>query len=283
MKRFPIIGILLLIPALMLTVMVGCNKEPAKNTEDKTKDPKKAGEAKEITSATEGVVKGVVKFKGGANPEKPEARIAEHKEKDLCMAGGGKNILDQLWLVKEGVVENVVISLEPPEGKKYKIDKKLKDAFEKKEAIIDQPYCAYVPHIVALYAGVQPFVVQNSAKFLHNTKIDGGVKNGKTDDPVPPKVGDKPGRLKPRTFVKDSNPIPVQCSLHNWMNAKIITFDHPYFAVTNEKGEFTIENVPIDEELVVYMWHDSMDNKKEFKKLSFKKGDNTIEGMELSK
>jgi hypothetical protein len=278
MKRFPILGILLLIPALMLTMTAGCNKEaPKKNGDDGKDGKKKHVEAKEITTATDAVVKGVVKFKG-ADPEKPETRIAEHKEKDLCMAGKGKHILDQKWLVKDGLVENVVISLEPPEGKKYKIDKKLKDSFEKKVATLDQPYCAYVPHIVALYAGVQPLVVKNSATFLHNTKIDGGVKNGKTDAPVAPM-----GKLEPRTFVKDSNPIPVQCSLHNWMNAKIITFDHPYFAVTNEKGEFTIENVPIDEELVVYMWHESMDNKKDVRKLTFKKGDNTIDGLELSK
>jgi len=67
------------------------------------------------------------------------------------------------------------------------------------------------------------------------------------------------------------------------MSAKLWVFNHPYFAVTNENGEFTIENVPSGEELVVYMWHESMDKKKEFEKHKFEKGPNIIKGMEISK
>ena len=43
------------------------------------------------------------------------------------------------------------------------------------------------------------------------------------------------------------------------MTAKAAIFDHPYFAVTNAKGEFEIKDVPAGSELVLCVWHESMD------------------------
>ena len=106
----------------------------------------------------------------------------------------------------------------------------------------------------------------------------GGVKNGDTDTAVAAN-----SELPPRTFKKDNSPIPVQCSIHTWMNAKIITFDHPYFAVTNEKGEFKIDNVPVGEEFTVYMWHESMSKKTDSGKVTTKAGEKTNLDLELSK
>ena len=39
-------------------------------------------------------------------------------------------------------------------------------------------------------------------------------------------------------------PVRIGCDLHAWMRAWVYVFDHPYFAVTDEKGRFEIKDVP---------------------------------------
>jgi hypothetical protein len=281
MRRFHIVGVLLLAPAMMLPLMVGCNKE-----KDKPKSPngveqkQKDAVAVAITAPTDAVVKGVVKYKGAAFEPELEPGIKGHKEAALCMEGPGNDTKVQKWLVgKDSGLANVVVSLEPPTGKKYKIDDSLIEPFKNKEVVLDQPFCAYHPHVTAIYAEVQPFVVKNSAKFLHNTNIKPGPKNLPKNAPIEPGTS-----WAPLKFKAESTPIDISCQLHGFMTAKLWVFNHPYFAVTKDDGSFEIRNVPSGEELIVYMWHESMDKKKEFGKRSFKTGDaNTIEGMEISK
>jgi hypothetical protein len=280
MRRIHIVGVLLLIPAMMLPLMVGCDKG-----KDTTKSPnggdqkKKDGVTVDITAPTDAVIKGVVKYKGPAFSPELEPGIKGHKEEAQCMKGTGNDTKAQKWLVgKDNGLANVVVSLEPPTGKKYKIDDKLIDSFKKKQVVLDQPFCAYHPHVAAVYAEIQPFVVKNSASFSHNTNIKTGPKNVGRNQLI------EAGRTwDPLFFKYEPQPISISCELHGFMSAKLLTFKHPYFAVTNENGEFTIENVPSGEELVVYMWHESMDNKKEFEKHKFTNGENTIKGMEISK
>ena len=34
------------------------------------------------------------------------------------------------------------------------------------------------------------------------------------------------------------NIIPIKCDIHGWMRAYVGVFDHPYFALTDENGDF---------------------------------------------
>ena len=45
-------------------------------------------------------------------------------------------------------------------------------------------------------------------------------------------------------FKSQKNPIPIGCSLHRWMRAHVIVAPHPYHAVTDAEGKFTIDRVP---------------------------------------
>jgi hypothetical protein len=36
----------------------------------------------------------------------------------------------------------------------------------------------------------------------------------------------------------------IGCSLHPWMRAWVYVLEHPWFAVTDERGAFRIENLP---------------------------------------
>jgi hypothetical protein len=44
--------------------------------------------------------------------------------------------------------------------------------------------------------------------------------------------------------IREAGILKVVCDTHAWMLAYIHVFDHPYFAVTDERGMFSIANVP---------------------------------------
>lgn len=284
MNRKSWIAVALLVPALAFVGFTGCSKDnpPAAKDAKKTGGDgkvtgdggKKAGE--KITAATEGTIVGMIKYDGEAPAAKIDPAIENNKDpmqKKDCMSGGKGNALEQTWLIKDGGVANVVIWLAPPEGKSFDPKADLKTKWEKNTATLDQPYCQYIPHNIAVWAEVQPFVVKNSAKFPHNTKIAGGVNNEEMNKTIG--SGDKPWNIG--VLKLEKKPLSISCQMHNWMSGKLFTFEHPYFAVTKDGGSFEISDVPVGEEYRVMAWHDSFEKAKELGKLSVKKGENKIE------
>jgi hypothetical protein len=57
----------------------------------------------------------------------------------------------------------------------------------------------------------------------------------------------------------DVDPIPAKFrdNIHPWMTAYWLILDHPYFAVTDERGNFTIRDVPTGPQEVV-VWHEAL-------------------------
>ena len=51
-------------------------------------------------------------------------------------------------------------------------------------------------------------------------------------------------------------PVKIECNIHPWMNGWVRVFNHPYFAVTDEHGNFELKNVPAGQFRVV-VWHGS--------------------------
>jgi hypothetical protein len=47
----------------------------------------------------------------------------------------------------------------------------------------------------------------------------------------------------------------VFCDIHSHMNAFVLVFSHPFFAVTDDQGRYRIENVPVGNYSVV-AWHE---------------------------
>ena len=279
MKRFPILGILFLIPAIALLALAGCQNQKDKTTNPTTSpDPTKAVAKTKITAPTDGKITGIVKLKGDKPDMSVNPDIAKHLEKGICEAGGSISTQNQEWIIGKGDgVANVVIWLEPAADKDFDIKEEHKSPF-KKPVVIDQPFCQYVPHVVAVYTeenGFQKLIIKNSSKTLHNVKID-PPKNNPPAGPNMPK-GSAPIEY---TFKMEAvgQPIKLGCSVHTWMSGKVLTFDHPYFAVTDKDGKFEILNVPTGVELTVRMWHEE---KKTFQdkanaSLKFKKGDNDL-------
>jgi plastocyanin len=58
-------------------------------------------------------------------------------------------------------------------------------------------------------------------------------------------------------FLEDAAKYIVKCDIHPWMSAYVHAVKHPYYAITNESGEYSLENVPPGTYRVV-CWHEGM-------------------------
>lgn len=107
---------------------------------------------------------------------------------------------------------------------------------------LDQKTCWYRPHVLAVMAGQPLNVINSDPSVLHNIhfmpKLNTPLNFGQP--------GPAPGAPPPTRQVVFSKPemIPVRCDVHAWMRAVVAVLPNPYFAVTDEKGAFKIENVP---------------------------------------
>jgi hypothetical protein len=117
-----------------------------------------------------------------------------------------------------------------------------------RDVTIDQPRCMFEPRVVGVRQG-QKLVVWNSARIAHAVNLQGGVLGPNWSRILPPGGKVEVTDLKARRL-----PIIVSCHIHPWMRAYVGVFDHPYFAVTNEKGEFEIKNAPLGK-VRLGIWH----------------------------
>jgi plastocyanin len=121
-------------------------------------------------------------------------------------------------------------------------------------AAVDQVGCRYTPHVQAVTVGTALTVLNNDA-VLHN--VHGTVETGASPLTVfnvamPFKGGKAPQVLKRPGAIK------LRCDAgHTWMNAYVHVFDHPWYAVTDGKGRFTIRDVPAGKYTIEF-WHEPL-------------------------
>lgn len=104
----------------------------------------------------------------------------------------------------------------------------------------------FVPHLVAITVGsVVDF--PNDDLLFHNVF---SLSRANTFD-----LGRYPrGQSKSRTFTRPGL-VKVYCHLHSHMSALVRVFDHPYFAIPDAAGRFTISGLPAGPHEVV-AWHE---------------------------
>jgi plastocyanin len=120
------------------------------------------------------------------------------------------------------------------------------DAPEGGRAIMDQRNETFVPHLLAVTTGTA-VDFPNSDKFYHNVfslsktkRFDLGRYAAGESKRI---VFDRPGIVR------------VFCEIHSHMNAYILVFNHPYFAVSDDEGRYHIDNVPPGTYNVI-AWHE---------------------------
>ena len=80
---------------------------------------------------------------------------------------------------------------------------------------------------------------------------------------------------KATKFDKLEEPFYIKCDVHPWMKTWVSVFNHPFFATTDENGNYQIDNIP-EGTYTVVAWHE-MDSKykgfKETKTITITTGD----------
>lgn len=178
----------------------------------------------------------------------PERKPLPDVKEPACLAKG--HPLSETWVVdpKTRGVRWVVVFLKPAKGQTLPIHPALQKPASD-SAIIDQPTCAFDPHVVTMRVG-QKLLALNPMSIAHNVVITGFRNNFNIQ--IPP-GGKHIFELQPETY----RPLPVKCGAHPWMSGYLWMFDHPYFAVTDETGRFTIKNAPAGTWNLV-IWHEAI-------------------------
>jgi plastocyanin len=109
------------------------------------------------------------------------------------------------------------------------------DANEGGRAVMDQRNETFVPHVLAITTGTT-VDFPNSDKFYHNVFSLSKIR--------PFDLGRyAAGNSRPVRFDR-AGIVRVFCDIHSHMNAYILVFGHPFFAMTDAEGRYRIENVP---------------------------------------
>jgi plastocyanin len=113
---------------------------------------------------------------------------------------------------------------------------------------VDQSGCVYVPRVVGVRIG-QVLQVKNSDALLHNVHaITAHDNTFNVGQPVAGMVFE----YKPKT---EEIMLRLKCDIHSWMTAFVGVVPHPYFAVSDDKGTFQIDNVPAGTHKI-QTWHE---------------------------
>ena len=173
-------------------------------------------------AAEPGTVQGSVRFAG---PTPKRVAIKPTKDPGVC---GQRPLLDESLVVDQnGGLANVVISIEGVKA----------EASAAKPILVDQSGCRYTPHVQAAMVGSE-LQFSNSDATLHN--VHAFSEDDTLFNVALPSVGSRA-----RQKIQDAGVIELKCDAgHSWMQAYVVAFEHPFFAVTGESGGFQIAGLP---------------------------------------
>jgi plastocyanin len=200
-----------------------------------------SGSGAKIDPATAADVKGTVTVDGtvpanariGMNADPVCARqvTTPQMTETYVVGADGKTLGNVFVYVKDGLGNYV---FDPP----------------KEAARIDQKDCRYHPHVFGMQVG-QPLEITNSDSTLHN--IHAMAKNNREFNTGQPIQNMK----TTHNFTAPEVMVPFKCDVHGWMNAYVGVLPHPFFAVTDASGTFTLKSLPPGT-YTIEAWHEKL-------------------------
>lgn len=171
-----------------------------------------------------GSLKGSVAYAGAVKPRK---RLDLSKDK---WCSGNHEVLSEGLVVNGGKIRDVVVYISRGFNR---FDFECPTT----PARLNQDGCKYIPHVLTLMAN-QELVVQNSDMTSHNYHFI-GTANDEINKTQP-----KPTEDSVFSLTSPELGASFRCDVHGWMFAPTHIFSHPYYAVTDESGQFEIKNIP---------------------------------------
>jgi plastocyanin len=191
----------------------------------------------------EGTISGTIHFSG-----KAPARSPIDLSQDAACVKSNRRLLTENVIVTRGKLANVLVyvksgsaldeyTFEPPSS----------------PAVLDQKLCRFVPHVLGMQVG-QQLQVLNSDPTTHNVNVQPKSNqrlNMSQTEGAPPIV---------MTFARPELSIPIKCNQHPWMKAYVNVLKHPFFAVSNRSGAYTIKGLPPGN-YTLAAWHERFGEK----------------------
>jgi plastocyanin len=187
-------------------------------------------------SAWGGAIKGTVRYTGSALDSK---KVAVTVDQYVC---GKEKDAEDLVLARDRGIRNTVVWLQTgPPGAKWE--------GPLSPVQMDQKECVFVPRVVVVPAG-------GTVEFLNNDRLLHNLHSAVSrENPAFNRTQPK-GRTVPIVF-KRPEIIRVDCDLHPWMRAWVVVTEHPFYALTNDQGEFALANVPAGQ-YTLAVWQESL-------------------------
>jgi hypothetical protein len=215
-----------------------------------------AAEPSSVQDGQWGSLKGQIIWGGAMIPPREELDVS--KDQSCLMGNPTANaekgtILDEKLMIdpKTKGLKYVYVWILAEGAKKIAIHPKMKEF--PKEIVIDQPCCMFWPRALAMREG-QVFVVKNSSPIKHNIRWLPDEKSGSAGGSV---IVESEDQIEIKDLKAQRLPIPLECNIHPWMKGSLGVFNHPYFAVTDDKGNFEIKDAPAGKhKLMIY--HDEI-------------------------
>lgn len=260
--------------ASTLLFSIACGKGKEASKEDQGEDdetqttatatttsgaPATAAPAAAAVSADAATLTGLVKFEGAA----PKMNNIQMSADPYCQSqhGGAPATEEDVVVGPAGELANVFVYIKDIKGN---------FTAPTTPVVLDQKGCQYHPHVHAVMVG-QPLEIKNDDATLHNIHALPTVNSQfNVGQPVQ-------GMTSTKTFDKaEITPFKVKCDVHGWMKSYMAVMPHPFYAVSETNGSFTIPNLPPGQYTVV-AWHEKYGQQeqkvtvgaKESKALSF--------------
>ena len=191
-----------------------------------------------------GTITGTVRLKG-----KPPAIPMVDSELDLDVCGGGARPVRELLLGSNQAVRNVIVYLDgPPQN----------GAFDATNtgAMLDQHDCEFAPRIQLTRSGA-PLLLKSSDPVLHVVRIDSmsGTNAARTLLTVATPYAGYAKTYRLANFREPTLLRVTSANNYDWMAAYIAVIPHPWAALTDEDGRFTLRSVPAGPHKI-YAWHE---------------------------
>jgi len=184
-----------------------------------------------VSAAAGGSIAGTVKLSGtaphmkGIDMSKDPYCVKQHENSpaklENVVVGSGDGLENVVLYISQGLTGNEA------------------SAVPSNQPTFDQKGCMYTPHVLAMDVD-QKFQVISSDQTTHNIHplpdaLKGNIPWNKSQPPGAPPIV--------TSWKNEEVPIPVKCNIHPWMHGYFVVVKGPY-ATTDDKGSYTIANVP---------------------------------------
>jgi plastocyanin len=186
-------------------------------------------------SAGAGTIKGSVRYSGAPVERK---KIPVTIDQYLC---GKEKEAGDLLLSPNSGIQNVVVSLQGvPAGAKWPANPP--------PVKMDQSKCDFIPRVVIVPAG-------GTVEFLNSDRLMHNVRSGGKENP--PFNRAQPHARTIAIGFKHPEVMRVDCDLHSWMRGWVVVAEHPFYTLTNDAGEFILDNVPPGK-YMLQLWQETL-------------------------